>query len=274
VLRETTESLPQRLLVTLLAEFKAVTDGAVPSSILVNIFQDFGISVDATRTALSRLVAKSIFVREKSGRTTAYALSTSAAEIVRQDREKILSFGLHQQWDGHWTLVAFSVAEAQRERRHALRSNLRGLGFAPLFDGLWGAAFATEDDVRAALDSAQVTDSLIIRGEIKSLGVSIEQFHQVWKLDDIEGQYKAFIDGIQPIVTRAIRGDIAPAEALLLRTRIMDDWRAFPIKEPDLPDTLLPSNWPREQARNLFIRAYEMLKEPANIRLKMLLATG
>ncbi|UDL89368.1 hypothetical protein LGH82_30620 [Mesorhizobium sp. PAMC28654] len=273
MLRETTDSLPQRMLVTLLAEFASVRSAPIASSVLVDIFEDFGISVDATRTALSRLVSKSLLVRQKDGRSTSYALSPSAATMIREDRDRILKFGEPQEWDGRWTLVAFSVSEAQRERRHTLRSQLRGLGFAPLFDGLWGAAFASEDDARKALEFADVPESLVARGEISMLGAKINTFHRAWKLDDIAMQYNTFIADVAPIVERAEKGEVAPAEALLIRTRIMDDWRTFPINDPGLPRELLPDGWPREYAHQLFIRAYELLKPPAELRLKMLMQT-
>lgn len=271
MLRETIDSLPQRLLVTLIAEFRTVHDGSVPSSVLVDVFEDFGISVDATRTALSRLVLRSIFVRQKTGRSTSYALSATASQMMRDDRDRIFHFGERQPWDGQWTLVAFSVAEAQRERRYALRSQLRGLGFAPLFDGLWGAAFATEHDARRALDVAQVTESLIMRGEIREFGVKLERFHIAWKLDEVAVQYKNFIDSITPVIARAEDGLISPAEALLVRTRIMDDWRTFPIQDPGLPEQFLPTDWPRERAQRLFLQAYELLRPSAELRLKALL---
>ncbi|WP_326709836.1 MULTISPECIES: hypothetical protein [unclassified Streptomyces] len=39
-------------------------------------------------------------------------------------------------------MAAFSIPEQQRHVRHRVRSYLRWLGFAPLFDGLWVSAHA------------------------------------------------------------------------------------------------------------------------------------
>lgn len=272
MLRESSESLPQRVLITLLAEFSAVFPGPIASSILVDILEDFGISKDATRTALSRLVTKSLFVRTKKGRKTSYALSEKANQAIQEDRDRILEFGENQTWDQKWTMVAFSVSESQKHKRHVLRSQLRGLGFAPLFDGLWAAAFATEQDAYQALDVAQVTESLVARSEIKAFGKGFGDFYAAWKLDELEADYRRFIEAIRPVVARAESGEVAPAEALLVRTRIMNDWRLFPINDPNLPEELLPSNWPRKSALQLFRAAYEALQPPAELRLNMLLS--
>ena len=270
MLRESTESLPQRILVTLLAEFLWVVEAPIPSNMLVEIFEDFGISSDTTRTALSRLVAKGILRRLKTGRSTSYMLSDTAMEMIREDTHRILRFGEQRTWNGEWTLVAFSVAESLRERRHALRSQLRALGFASLFDGLWAAAFATVEEAQTALIEADVPDSIVVRGSIEASGGKMEQFHAAWKLDALAAEYRGFIARVAPLVARAERGDVSPAEALLVRTRIMDDWRAFPLKDPDLPSELLPPDWPRQEARDLFRCAYELLGPASQLRLRML----
>jgi phenylacetic acid degradation operon negative regulatory protein len=50
---------------------------------------------------------------------------------------RIVEFGTRETpyWDGRWTLVAFSIPETQRQLRHAVRTNLRWLWLAPLYDG-------------------------------------------------------------------------------------------------------------------------------------------
>jgi phenylacetic acid degradation operon negative regulatory protein len=61
-------------------------------------------------------------------------------------------------------------------------------------------------------------------------------------------------------------------EALVARTRIMDEWRAFPGLDPDLPGELLPQAWPRSAARELFIATYDLLGPLATHRVRQIIA--
>ena len=56
------------------------------------------------------------------------------------------------------------------------------------------------------------------------------------------------------------------------RTRMMNEWRAFPAMDPDLPDELLPSAWPRPAARELFIACYDLLGPLAARRVRQIIA--
>jgi phenylacetic acid degradation operon negative regulatory protein len=67
-------------------------------------------------------------------------------------------------------------------------------------------------------------------------------------------------------------GKISIADALVARTRVMNEWRAFPALDPDLPDELLPAAWPRATARELFIACYDLLGPIATRRVRQIIA--
>ena len=58
----------------------------------------------------------------------------------------------------------------------------------------------------------------------------------------------------------------------MARTRVMDEWRAFPGLDPDLPGELLPDAWPRAAARELFIATYDLLGPLAAHRVRQIIA--
>ena len=51
----------------------------------------------------------------------------------------------------------------------------------------------------------------------------------------------------------------------------MDEWRAFPGLDPDLPAELLPPAWPRASARELFIGCYDLLGPLAALRVRQII---
>jgi phenylacetic acid degradation operon negative regulatory protein len=61
-------------------------------------------------------------------------------------------------------------------------------------------------------------------------------------------------------------------DALVARTRVMDEWRAFPGMDPDLPAELLPDAWPRCSARDVFITCYDLLGPLASRRVRQVIA--
>ena len=52
----------------------------------------------------------------------------------------------------------------------------------------------------------------------------------------------------------------------------MDEWRAFPELDPDLPEELLPAAWPRGRARELFTTTYDLLGPLASHRVRQIIA--
>jgi phenylacetic acid degradation operon negative regulatory protein len=54
----------------------------------------------------------------------------------------------------------------------------------------------------------------------------------------------------------------------------MDTWREFADVDPDLPDALLPADWPRAQARAVFTELDEALRPLALRRLLELIGPG
>ena len=129
---------PPRLLLTLLGDYWWRRTEPLPSAALVALLAEFGVSDSAARAALSRLTRNQLLVTSKSGRRTVVRLSERAARILDDGGSQIFSFGrASRPWDGLWSLVAFSIPEQNRAARDSLRKQLRWLGFAPLYDGLW-----------------------------------------------------------------------------------------------------------------------------------------
>ena len=272
MLRDAPGSPAQRLLVTFLADYQIRLGRAVPSALLVDLLAEFDVTSDATRTALSRLVKGGLLERRKIGRSTEYALSELGVTMVGESVQRILSFGEARIWDGAWTLIAFSVSEnEERHLRHQLRTRLRAMGFAPIYDGLWCAAHATIEEARAAVEAAGVSDAMLFRGLLSTTDGSVERFREAWGLDELGAGYQDFLARFAPLRARLRADAVAPAEALVARTRIMDEWRVFPRNDPDLPPEILGKDWPREAARSLFLECYESLAGTAELRLRALM---
>src|SRR5215472_4842898 len=264
---------PPRLLLTLLGDYWWQHTESMPSAALVALLAEFGVSDSAARAALSRLTRNRLLVTSKVGRRTFVRLSERAAQMLDEGARHIFSFGRDTQpWDGMWSLVAFSIPEHHRAARDALRKQLRWLGFAPLYYGLWVAPRDQATEVVGQLAELGISTATAFRATTVP-GTGPDGYPQVaWDLEDLHARYDGFIAYAQQLRERALAGRISPVEALVARTRVMDEWRAFPGLDPDLPSELLPDAWPRAAARELFIATYDLLGPLAAHRVRQIIA--
>jgi phenylacetic acid degradation operon negative regulatory protein len=264
---------PPRLLLTLLGDYWWQRTESLPSAALVAMLAEFGVSDSAARAALSRLTRNKLLVTAKSGRRTFVRLSDRAAGILDEGASHIFSFGLRTEpWDGMWSVVAFSIPEHNRAARDALRKQLRWLGFAPLYDGLWVSPRDHAAQVVGQLAELGIKTATAFRA-MAVPGTEHDGLPQrAWDLDELQDRYGRFIEYAAELRERALAGRISPVEALVERTRVMDEWRAFPGLDPDLPSELLPATWPRAGARDLFISSYDLLGPVAVHRVRQIIA--
>jgi phenylacetic acid degradation operon negative regulatory protein len=266
-----TAQRPPRLLLTLLGDYWWQRTDPLPSAAIVALLGEFGVSDSAARAALSRLTRNGLLLTAKSGRRTFSRLSSRAAAILDDGARRIFSFGAaNQPWDGMWSLVAFSIPEDNRPARDALRKQLRWLGFAPLYDGLWVSPRDHAAEVIGYLKDLGVTTATAFRAT--SVPAECDIPARAWDLAGLRMQYEEFIAFAGNLRDATVAGQVVPTEALVARTRVMDEWRAFPGLDPDLPAELLPVAWPRERARELFIGCYDLLGPLAAQRVRQIIA--
>lgn len=270
---ETRKGKPPRLLLTLLGDYWWQHTEQLPSAALVALLAEFGVSDVAARAALSRLVQHGLLVTSKRGRYTFYGLSDRATHILDEGVRRIFSFGLSPRpWDGTWSMVAFSVPEKKRHLRYILRDRLRWLGFAPLYDGLWVSPYDRLSEAADQLTELSITTITMLRANVIDTASEAGSPQRAWNLNALRKQYQQFIVAIQQVKTHLKKKLLTPEEALKVRTQTMDLWRRFPALDPDLPDELLPPDWPRERARQLFITTYDDLGPLAQYRVQQILA--
>ena len=263
---------PSRLLLTLLADYWWQQNELLPSAALVALLSEFGISDTSARAVLSRLIHHGLLNASKHGRQTFYGLNEQTWHILEDGARRIFSFGQHlRSWNGFWSFVAFSIPETNRQLRHVLRDRLRWLGFAPLYDGLWVSPRDNLSDVASQLAQLSISTTTMFQGRIMDATPEAGLPLRAWDLDALRAQYQQFINDIEPVSLCFKKGMLSPEEALQVRTRIVNAWLNFPAMDPDLPDELLPADWPRRKARELFVTMYDELGPLALFRIQQII---
>lgn len=95
---------------------------------------------------------------------------------------------------------------------------------------------------------------------------------KTWPLTQIRADYEDFIATHQPVVDRARRGVVSPAEAFVLRLHMTDRWRGLYRCDPGLPAEVLPEDWPRARAYQVFAELYDRLGPLAEFHCAQLVA--
>jgi phenylacetic acid degradation operon negative regulatory protein len=256
---------PQGLAVTLLADYTLRTRARLPSAAVVALLREAGVSSAGARTAISRLARRGVLEGSRQGRNSSYRLTRSAAAVLAAGGRAIASSAAEAAtWDEHWTLIAFSLSGDEVARRRELRSRLRWLGCAPLYDGLWisprdltGAA----GNHLAELASGAVT---VFRARHVELGTAVRRTPlDAWDTAAIAERYETFVTRWGPLLDRVRGAGVTGADAVRARTEVMDTYRRLPYLDPGLPLRLLPSGWLREPVRELFAAVYDGLAGPA-----------
>ena len=265
----------QDLAVTLLADYTLRNRAWLPSAAIVALLGETGVSDAAARTAISRLARRGVLGGSRQGRRSSYRLTPAAATFLAVGGRSIVSTADDdiEPWDERWTLIAFSLPQEESVQRRGLRTQLRWMGFAPLFDGLWvSPRDLTEKAIGQLGRFAPVTMTVFRARHVDvATGLGRAPLH-AWNIAAIARAYESFVQQWKALPPRIDTGQIAGAEAVQVRTDVMNTYRRLPILDPQLPLELLPPGWLRTPARNLFTAIYDGLATTAATHVRAIAA--
>jgi phenylacetic acid degradation operon negative regulatory protein len=261
---------PQHLLITLLGDFWLGPSQPLPSTTIARLMAEFGFGESASRTAISRLARRGALEMSRRGRRTAYGLTPEVIRSIMSGGHEIAAFTVGSfEWDGMWTIASFEVPSQRREIRHMLRARMQFLGFAPLLTGVWVSLRCDPATVLTEFEEYRLTRAMVVRTGLVEGPMSPLR---AWRLDDLRAAYDGFIRQFLPVAERARSRRLSERKALIARASLMDEWRRFPGSDPGFPDDLLPDDWPRTNARDLFVELYDSLAPVASDRVRHLVA--
>jgi phenylacetic acid degradation operon negative regulatory protein len=253
----------RHLIITIYGLYARHDGGWLSVATLIRLLADVGVDEPAARSAISRLKRRGILQPRRYGGSAGYQLSAGALAIVREGDARIFRRSRAAPADG-WVLAVFSVPEAERQRRHVLRSELARLGFGMVAPGVWIVP-AHPDDATAETLRRLGLDGYadLFRAEYLAFGDPAAKIRRWWDLDELERQYEAFIAAHEPALRALGTGPAGEREAFACYVRVLTDWRRLPYLDPGLPAELLPGGWAGIRAAGVFFALRERLEEPA-----------
>lgn len=240
------------VLLTLLGEYVLPSPAGVWQETLINALGTMDYKTQAARQALARSVTAGWLKAERHGRRSRVSLTPDTAEMLRTGAERIYGFGEPRDWDGRWLLVVLRVPEERREVRHQVRTRLAWAGFGSLGGGLWISPHAErEAELQGMADQEAVAELMSFTAELGALGEPDRLVAEAWDLIEVADAYDAFIADFGRLRAKT------PEAVFRAQTLLVHAWRKFPFLDPDLPEDLLPSQWPRRRAHDVFQERHE-----------------
>lgn len=242
---------------------------------LIRLLQPLNISERLIRTAVFRLVKEEWLRTEAHGRRTDYMLTGSGRRRFEEAARHIYAADAPL-WDRRWRLIMV-IGNLEARQRERLRRALYWQGFGDTGAGCFihpGVELSSAIDALVADGMSEVLPQLMpllaVNPRIDQSASDADMVQRAWNLDDLAAAYAAFVARYRPVV-EALRQDktdsVDDEDAFLARTLLIHDFRRLMLRDPELPEVLLPSGWPGNHARALCKEIYRRLLGPSERHL-------
>ena len=152
-------------------------------------------------------------------------------------------------------------ATIRASARQDLRRELLWEGFGQVSPNLFTHPHADHGSLKEILKAAQAEDRVAVLS-----AASIETYsrkplqsimRETFKLTEVGLAWKQFMARFEPMLAEL--ESMNQAEAFFVRTLLIHEYRRVLLRDPNLPEALLPTDWPGVRARQLCKTLYRGL---------------
>ena len=261
--RSAAASLPTRTLLEALIP----AEGTVDAAQLYLVGNHLGMTDQQIRLGIRRAVASGDIDHEGRGRG-ARLRATAALQTALDADAEFLAYAYAQDagaapWDGHWHVVSFAIAEADRSARDAMRAGIIRLGGAAIQGAMYVSPNGWEPHV-ARLAHALGTKAgitTLTTSDLRTAGIAEPRkiAARLWPLDALAANYRGFLTTLDGLLGQAAPGSLDTIERTALAVRLSHAFTVAMEPDPLLPPELLPRGGVGRRARREFARAWARL---------------
>jgi len=255
---------PNTAIFALYGQYVLPRGGGIWLGSLIRAMATLNFSEAAVRSAALRMKKKGYLQSRRLGRRSSYWLTDMGLNRLNQGGFRF-SISPEEEWDGRWTVVIYSIPEECRERRDALRYVLNWWGFGMLAPGTWISTRSLPSEAKSQWRELSVWKYLdVFRSEYLGPGdlstVVTRAFPQLSTLAD---HYRDYIAECESVLRRFEAGLLDDEDCFAGRLRNICEFAPMILKDPTLPPSLLPKDWPRPTAQLLTGELQQALADPA-----------
>lgn len=251
---------------------------------LIRLLEPLGLNERLVRTSVFRLSKEKWLHSKAVGRRSEYELTESG--LLRFQEASRHIYASHAPiWDRRWRLILV-VGELNSKQRESLRQALQWQGFGNLGSDCFVHPSTSLEAAHDTLMADGLSDVLpfllpllAADARISLTASDADLVTRAWNLERLAEAYSSFVADYLPILAQMRRDrstQVEPKEAFLLRVLLIHDYRRLLLRDPELPEVLLPSDWSGHTARMVCRELYRRLQAPSELHLDeyMLLADG
>lgn len=245
---------------------------------LIDLMAHFGMSERIVRTSVFRLCKDDWLDNTQIGRRSFYRVTDSGKERFAVAERRIYA-PLASVWDRGWDILMLPPNALDAEARDTLKRELLWEGFGAASPTVYAHPNCDEGAMHRLLARLGVADKVVhmkaTLDRAGGFGALRDLVRACWDVDQLEHDYTAFLDRFRPLWA-ALDGVDNPDPRLcfVLRTLMIHDFRRILLRDPMLPQDLLPSDWPGQESRMLTRNLYRRLTGPSEAHLMAALTTA
>jgi phenylacetic acid degradation operon negative regulatory protein len=218
--------------------FGMIGEPTAAGPVLRRLLEDLGVSADAGRALLARMVRQGQLTSERTGRSTRYRLAGEFARAFERVRDQPQA--RPGAWSGRFHGLLYHVPERDRDFRDALRRAAILAGYGLLQQGVLIAVTDRSAVLAATLDQRPPGTRVWLTTLAMDAAQAAEAASLAWNLPGLGDSFTAHIrrlaehpapDGDGPDALRSYVDVLLPALTDTLR-------------QPTLPHEVLPADWP------------------------------
>jgi len=236
------------LIVTVWGDALAPHDGRVWLATLIRLMAPFGLSDRLVRTSVFRLARDGWVAGETHGRRSRYRLTGEGARRFAQAHQRIYA-PADAAWTGGWEMVIVPPDAAGAAQRQALREELAWEGFATVAPATLARPAHGESPTQrivTALGLAHAAMVLHVRDDPGAASTLAARAAAAWPLRALAADYRRLIGSFGTVIDRFrdTPDHLDPEQCFVVRTLLIHAYRRVLLRDPQLPASLLPPDWP------------------------------
>nr|VXZ85267.1 Phenylacetic acid degradation operon negative regulatory protein paaX [Klebsiella pneumoniae] len=230
------------------------------------LLEGLGFGERFVRTALFRLNKEEWLDVVRIGRRSFYRLSDKGLRLTRRAEHKIYRASAPE-WDGTGCCC---FRKARRKMCSPTLKAAAVAGFGALAPSLLASPSQKLADVQSLLHEAGVAENVICFEAHSPLALSRaalrSRVEECWHLTEQNEMYEAFIAlfrPLLPLLRDCDPSELTPDRCFQIQLLLIHFYRRVVLKDPLLPEELLPAHWAGQTARQLCINIYQRVSPGA-----------